>query len=308
MADRLQLPLYHGRRQERNRTRMFNCWCLPGRSRNIALAVGLVLASFAALTLFTSHRTPPPSLLVQQEWSGGAGKRVLSVTSAGARRGGGDHLGDDAEEEVNVARDDDDQMKWTAAPLVLDEAAGDSSPKGKHDVEDYDGSISGPLGVVEREGMEDVHMNAEDNLPANADIGAKAAEGHDTLLGGQEAGPELQGGAASLMSDPPTAGTTLQSKTSVSVEGEEGHQSATTSKQAESGVKEGDSAEREGEGGSVDKQKSFTGADVKKQGYVKKVSLSIPSCVIDCDVYQCPATFRKMALLGFLLWYCLLLR
>lgn len=178
-------------------------------------------------------------------------------------------MDDDAEVAVNVAEEYDNDMKWRGAPLVSEDATGDSAWEEKHNVEEHEGSMDGPVGVAEREGKENVHIDAEDDLPASSDIdktSAVAARGLGSISDSHEVGPELDKRAASLKRDPPsTLGTTLQA----------------VATQALGGGKGGDGAEKEEEGVRTE-QKSFTGADVEKQGYVKKVR-----GVIEWNVYIC---------------------
>lgn len=228
MADRL-LPMYG--RLEKKRTRLFSIWCLPGRWRNAAIVVIVVLMSLAVLLLYASpsslkQSTPQPAVLVQQPWSQDAGAPKPLTFSA--RTTGKSRLSDNAEVEANTAERYD--TRRGKAPRVSREGADYVYRAGAKERDEEEMSINGPA-EADRLGEEDMPASTRSDH-----TGVAAADEHGTASEGQGAGPDLKRGNL---------------------------------KEGEVAVKE---IEDEGEGGSVDKLQSSTGADVEKQGYVKKVS------------------------------------
>lgn len=306
MAGRL-LPLYS--RTERKRIRSFGAWCLaPGRWRYAATVAIALLTVFGVLLLYASpsslsQSTLPPAFLVRQQQTrhqdfdaGASHGLAVSATAASSTRQSAVVLesrgSDDAEELVEV-----DSMgggygaRRRSGPLASPDNEADEDLYVSVAEEQVDGeeeeeeevSINGPARAeTQGDRQEVIHSEPESNMPAGSSRrgptvdtrpGVAVVDERDTALSdSQETGLELERGSVSHSGPLPSPGKVQHVK-------EEEGRTVAESKQAMGGrnLKEGESAGEEGvrEGQIGDNEQTFTGADVEKQSYVKKVSQHI---------------------------------
>lgn len=279
------LPLYG--RMERKTTRLFGRW------RNVATVAVALLTLFGVLLLYTSssslsQSTAPPAFHIQQQQRRyqDTGARELAASSsssssaaAAAALSGEGRLSDNAEVEVNELKAAGGYgARRKGPPAVLRDEANEKlySSKAIEEVE-QETSVD-RRAVVEAQGArgEGLHSEPEVGVLAGAPSDETVVAAVDTLSGGQRAGPDQEGGAASQASGPPSTSGELHYSKPVAVG--EGEGAGVVSRQA---VNQGNlhkepgaNKEREGEGEerSEDSQQSLRGADVEKQKYVKNVS------------------------------------
>ena len=224
---------------ERKRTRLFSFWCLPGRWKNAAIVVIAVLTSLAVLVLYTS-----PSSLNQS-----APLPAVFVQQPWSQDAGApEPVAFSARTTGKSRLSEDAEVEANTAKGY--DARRRKAPRVSRERADYVYRAAGAKEHDDEEMSIDEPTEegrlGEEGIPASTrsdHTGVAAVDEHGTTADGQEAGPDLERGNL---------------------------------KEGEVAVKE---IEDEGEGGSVEKQQSSTGADVEKQGYVKKVSLSICGCV-----------------------------